>query len=486
MADDAKSIGKSLAEISASLKEGINRSEGNQAAEKEASNEDRRQRVTLFGSLKASMDKMGEGLKSLGTGKISGGIGGLFAGLGGVIMTFISPILNFFGKAGPIAKIALKFVPFGKAIGGIFGPIFNIFGKAGPIAKVATKFLPFLGPAGMIAKLGLKFLGPLILLIDGFIGFFKGWSNSEEGNIGLRIVDGIQGGVAQILSGLTLGFVSFDAINEFIQPFFDYIKDWFTGIFAIWDDESLGFGEKLWLTLKEYFVLWVDGMMLTFTLVKDGIMAAIDGLIYIFSPEALMAAASAIGDAFMAISDWVFGVFEEPITYMSMIMARITNALKVMFYDVIAAINGFTETLPFGMGFSVLGGSEAAKKASQDAVMEGMRDEAAYQSNLSEIRERQAEEARKAAEAQAAREKAYLEKGRLEKERLEKVAKENELKKNQAENDQREAEVRTSVMGGSSSSSVNIVRGGTSVTNVQQPALESRPPPQSAMGLLFG
>ena len=40
MADDAKSIGKSLAEISASLKDGIKSSEGNQASEKEAANED--------------------------------------------------------------------------------------------------------------------------------------------------------------------------------------------------------------------------------------------------------------------------------------------------------------------------------------------------------------------------------------------------------------------------------------------------------------
>ncbi len=484
MADDAKSIGKSLAEISASLKEGINRSEGNQAAEKEASNEDRRQRVTLFGSLKASMDKMGEGLKSLGTGKVAGGIGGLFAGLGGVIMTFISPILNFFGKAGPIAKIALKFVPFGKAISGIFGPIFSIFGKAGPIAKVATKFLPFLGPAGMIAKLGLKFLGPLIMLIDGFIGFFKGWSNSEEGNIGLRIVDGIQGGVAQILSGLTLGFVSFDAINEFIQPFFTYIKDWFTGIFAIWDDSSLGFGEKIWLILKESVQATIDGLIYIFSLVKDGILATVDGLIYIFSPEALMAAGKAVGEAFNSVGEWIFENFKRPITFFAMKIDEIVSIIKEQFFSLAASVINLVPDF-----LKTDGMAEMQEGFSRDAEAESRnraRTKAAYERALEAAEKEEIEEARKAAEAQAAREKAYLEKGRLEKERLEKVAKENELKKNQAENDQREAEVRTSVMGGSSSSSVNIVRGGTSVTNVQQPALESRPPPQSALGLLFG
>ena len=461
MADDPKSIGKSLAEISSLLREGIKDADGNQAAEKEASNEDRRQRSKLFGSLKDSMDNMGEGLKSLGTGKITGGIGGLFAGLGGIVMTFIAPILGFFGKAGPIAKIALKLIPFGKSIGGIFGPIFRIFGKAGPIAKMAAKFLPFLGPAGHIAKLGLKFLGPLILLIDGFIGFFKGWANSEESNIGLKIVDGLQGAFSQILSSLTLGFVSFDVIQEFTQPFFDYIKNWFTGIFAIWDDSSLGFGEKLWLTLKEYFVVWVDSMMLSFTLVKDGILAVIDGLIYAFSPSTLLAAASAIGDAFMAISDWVFSVFEYPITYMSMIMARITNALKVMFYDVVAAINSFTENLPLGLGFSVLGGSEEAKKASSSAAMEGVRDDAAYQSNLNEIQNRKAEDARRA---------------ELEKqERVKKYNDKQELLALQAEQDRKEAGMRAASLEGPTRGPVASVAVQNNNTSVQTSSLRTRP-----------
>jgi hypothetical protein len=347
MADDPKSISKSLAEISALLKDGIKSSEGNQAAEKEASNEDRRQRSKLFSGLKDSMDKMGEGLKSLGTGKVAGGIGGLFAGLGGIVMTFISPILGFFGKAGPIAKIAAKFIPFGKSIGSIFGPIFRIFSKTGPIAKMTAKIIPFLGPTGLIAKLGLKFLGPLILLIDGFIGFFKGWANSEESNIGLKIVDGLQGAFAQILSSLTLGFVSFDVIQEFTQPFFDYIKDWFKGVFAIWDDDSIGFGEKIWLTVKEVFRAFVDYLVFAWDLTVANIKAAWDGLVYALSPEGLMAAGSAIADAFMAVSNWVFGVFEKPITYMSMIMDRVMSSLKVMYFKVVEYVDSWLEYLGF-------------------------------------------------------------------------------------------------------------------------------------------
>jgi hypothetical protein len=378
MADDAKSIGKSLAEISASLKDGIKSSEGNQAAEKEAANEDKRSRNKLFAGLQKSIDTMGAGLKNL-TGGVGRG-GSFFAGL-----------------LGGVFAIAMRFLR----------PVLTFFGKAGPIARMAARFLPFLGPAGHIARLGLKFLGPLVLLIDGIIGFVQGWMESDESNLGLRLVDGLQGAFSNILSKLTFGFVSYDVIQEFTEPFFNYIKDWFISIFAIWDDESLGFGEKIWLSIKKVFEAFVDYLVFTWDLTVAGIKMAWDGLAYALSPEGLMAAGTAIADAFMYVSDWVGSVFEKPITYMAMIMDRITNALKVMFYDVIGAINGFTENLPLGLGFSVLGGSEAAKKASQDAVMEGLRNAAAYQQMFDAMDEKAKEEKRREEERSLQRDKDY-------------------------------------------------------------------------------
>jgi hypothetical protein len=441
MADDPKSIGKSLSEISSLLKDGIKTSEGNQAAEKEASNEDRRQRSKLFGGLRESMQKIGEGFKNM-LKPASGG--GLFAKL--------------LGGLGTIAM-------------GVIGPILGFFGTAGPIAVMAAKILPFLGPAGHIAKLGLKFLGPLILLIEGFIGFFKGWANSEESNIGLRIVDGLQGAFSQILSSLTLGFVSFDVIQEFTQPFFDYIKDWFTGIFAIWDDESLGFGEKLWLTLKEYFRVWMDAMMFQFTLVKDGILATIDGLIYIFSPESLLAAGKAIGDAFNAVGGWIFDNFKRPITFFAMKIDEIVSIIKEQFFNLAASVINlvpdFLKTdgmVEMQEGFSRDAKAEARNRA---------RTKKSYEIALEAARKEEIEEARKAAEEQAARKKKYL-----EKERLKKIARENELQKSQAEQDQKEAEMRTAEFQGLAAPAAPVasVAVQNNNTSVQTAPLRTRPP----------
>lgn len=434
MADDPKSISKSLAEISSLLKDGVKASEGNQAAEKEARNEEKRERTKLFSGLRDSMDKLGSSFKSFVMPSSGGGIlGGLLGGIAALAASSMAPILSFFGSAGPIAKMS-------------------------------AKILPFLGPAGHIAKLGLKFLGPLILLIDGFIGFFKGWANSEESNIALKIIDGLQGAFSQILSSLTLGFVSFDVIQEFTQPFFDYIKNWFTGIFAIWDDESLGFGEKLWMTLKEYFVLWVDGMMLSFTLVKDGIMAAIDGLIYIFSPSTLLAAGQKIGDVFMGISDWIFGAFEKPITYMAMIMDRIVSAIKVMFFKVIGYIDSWASLIP---GFDGIMGEEAAEAAAANAIREGLASEAAYRRRLSQIDEENAAAARQAEFEKQERIKRYNEK--------------QELQRLQAERDRKEVEMRAAGLEGPVRGPVASVAVQNNNTSVQTSPLRTRPPQSGAI-----
>ena len=438
MADDPKSIGKSLAEISSLLKDGVKASEGNQAAEKEARNEEKRERTKLFSGLRDSMDKLGSSFKSFVMPSSGGGIlGGLLGGIAALAASSMAPILSFFGKAGPIAKLVPKIVPF-------------------------------LGPAGIIAKLGLKFLGPLILLIDGFIGFFKGWANSEESNIGLKIVDGLQGAFAQILSSLTLGFVSFDVIQEFTQPFFDYIKNWFTGIFAIWDDESLGFGEKLWMTLKEYFVLWVDGMMFQFTLVKDGILAVIDGLIYAFSPSTLLAAGSAIADAFNAVGGWIFDNFKRPITFFAMKIDEIISIIKEQFFSLAASVINLVpdflkndDMREMQNRFSRAAGNESRDRA---------RTKAAYEMSLEAARKEEIEEARKA---------------ELEKqERIRKYEQKQELLRLQAEQDRKEAELRAAGLEGPTRGPVASVAVQNNNTSVQTAPLRTRPPqPYGAPGI---
>jgi len=434
MADDPKSIGKSLAEISSLLKDGVKASEGNQAAEKEARNEEKRERTKLFGGLKASMEKMGEGLKSL-VKPASGG--GFFAKL--------------LGGLGTIAM-------------GVIGPILGFFGTAGPIAKMAAKILPFLGPAGHIAKLGLKFLGPLILLIDGFIGFFKGWANSEESNIALKIVDGLQGAFSQILSSLTLGFVSFDVIQEFTQPFFDYIKDWVKGVFAIWDDDTIGFGEKIWLTVKEVFRAFVDYLVLSWDLTVAGIKLAWEGLKYALSPEGLMAAGTAIADAFMYVSDWVFGVFEKPITYMAMIMDRIMTSLKVMFFKVIGYIDSLAKYIPF---FDGIMGVEAAEAAAASAIREGLASEAAYRTRLSQIDEENAE--------------AERQEELIRQDRIRRSDEKQELLRLQAERDRKEAEMRAAGLEGPVRGPVASVAVQNNNTSVQTSPLMTRPPQSGAI-----
>ena len=391
-------------EIASILKEGNRNSKSNQGQEKEAAAEETRSRSKLFESLKDSMDKLGKGFTDLvgssgvkksifaplfmlmlpTISKLKNSFGTIklviatitkgfsyvtkmfktFSGKGGIIgkgLTFIGKMLKpIFGKSGIIGGVISKILLKLKPITRMFKPLFSFFGKGGALGKLASKFSFFGMAGGPIAKLGLKFLGPLIMLIDGFVGFFKGWTSSPEGNIGLRIIDGIVGGLAQILSGLTLGFLSFDAITEFIQPVVDYVKDWFTGIFAIWDDESIGFGEKLWLTLKAYFTLLWDALKLQFVLLKDGIFLAIEGLMYLFSPESLMAAGKFVIDTFMGIGKWLYGVFERPISYMSMIMDQVMSAMKMMYYTIMKIIAEKMEGLGMGWMASKLGVGSAA------------------------------------------------------------------------------------------------------------------------------
>lgn len=147
--------------------------------------------------------------------------------------TFIDEVVEGLAKRFP------KITNFMKTIGGFFKRIFGS-GLTKWVAKGIGLFAKLgLRVVGQIAALGGKILGKVIAPIIAIYDFFDGWFNADKitgiAKDSLSIWDKMSAGLASILSGLTLGFVT--AQDWYDVIFGDYgIVDMVKGFFIdIWN-----------------------------------------------------------------------------------------------------------------------------------------------------------------------------------------------------------------------------------------------------------
>jgi len=159
------------------------------------------------------------------------------------IINKFKPVLNvfsgFFSKAGKFATFA----------GSIFGKIGKIFGVLGrflkPVFNVISKISKFFK--------AIPLLGQIITAVEGIIGFFRGFLGSE-GSLMDKLINGIKGFFAQIISGFTFGLLSFEDVMGYIDGFIDGIGSFFTGIIPFFTE-----------TIPNIFTNGVDAIIGFFT-----------------------------------------------------------------------------------------------------------------------------------------------------------------------------------------------------------------------------
>ena len=144
-----------------------------------------------------------------------------------------------------LGSIGLSLPALGLLGGGLAGLGLAITGDLFP------KIKPIVSALKLLAY---SVFGPVVAIVDFAVGFFKGFANSEESNFGAKLVDGLTGGIAQIVDTLTFGLVGFDAIKEFIDPIFQPFKDAFYNISAIINDPNKGIFGKIMGVIGEVFL----------------------------------------------------------------------------------------------------------------------------------------------------------------------------------------------------------------------------------------
>ena len=365
----------------------VQRDEKGRIQKKEQAAEEKKERKRLVDAilgLSVGIDGLkkgaGEGAKkvSKGLGPILGGLlgGGVLAALGG-----------FFGPEGRLPLFAAK-----------------ILSLSDDVLKIVGKITPFLGTGGKIAGIGLKFLGPLMVLIDGITGAIKGFIGSDEGNIGARLMDAVKGGFAQIIQGITFGLISYDTVTEFLDPLFEPIKGFFGNVAAIFSDPELGIFQKLGLIFEEYIFMLKDTVgsiferigtlfSIVFDTIKDNFSVA--GIANLIST-----AAQGISDAFTKIGEFIFEKFKFPITFFAMKIDEIVSIIKEQFFSLAAGVIDLVPDFFKTEGMERMQ-ADFAKQATDEAVnREATR--RAYMDNLAAIQEEEFQE-------QVASQKARLE-----------------------------------------------------------------------------
>lgn len=100
-----------------------------------------------------------------------------------MITKVVQPIKNFFGTEGPVGKF--------------FSKLKSVFG----FAEEGSKVMKLLGSLGKVAGRLFYPLGIFMTVWDTISGAFKGFVD-EEGNLGSKVLAGIEGGISGFLKGL--------------------------------------------------------------------------------------------------------------------------------------------------------------------------------------------------------------------------------------------------------------------------------------------
>ena len=331
MAEDPKSISKALNEMVDLLKQGnsiAKSSEGNALQEQESAKEEKRERGQLLNSISSLTDGFQKSFQSF-VDKIAKPVGGgLFKGIMGLFGGLLAggtmaALLGFFGPAGRLPLFAAKLLSLSSSFMGVIG-----------------KITPFLGPGGRIAKIGLKFLGPLMILIDNIVGAFRGFAESEESNFALRLVDAMKGAFSQMVRGLTFGLISFDTVSAFVDPFFENIKNFFGNVFAIVNDPELSIFQKIGLIFTEYLDYLKESIKIRLQLIVSAFSSLFDVVNEFFTIDNIIAAGEAFFGFFTSVGEWMFENFKRPVTFFAKQIDTLLSFIKEQFYSLVSAVLG--------------------------------------------------------------------------------------------------------------------------------------------------
>ena len=355
----------------------VQRDEKGRIKKKEEATEEKKQRKSLIDAILGLSNGVNALKKGTGEGakKVKMGLGGILGGLlGGGVLAALG---GFFGPEGRLPLFAAK-----------------ILSLSDDVMSIARRIEPFLGPGGKIAKIGLKFLGPLMLLIDGITGAIKGFMDSDEGLLGNRLIDAVKGGFAQIIQGLSFGLLSFDTVTEFLDPLFEPIKNFFGNVGAIFNDPELSLFQKLGLIFEEYLFMMKESLRVQFERIKDLFFIVFDTIKDNFSISGIVnlisTAAQGISDAFTKIGEFIFEKFKLPITYFSMKISEVVSIIKEQFYSLAAGVINLVPSF-----FKTEGMEKMQAEFARDAEAEARNREAtqrAYMANLSAIAEEEFQE----------------------------------------------------------------------------------------------
>ena len=174
----------------------------------------------------------------------TGFLGKFFTGPAGII-TKLKGLKIFGGIVKFFDKIKAPFKA-GGAIGKLFGGA-GIFGKFFGIIKRFSRFLKVI-----------PFVGQIIVLIDGIVGFFKGLFGPEG-----DIFKAIQGAFASIVEGLTFGLISFDDVMAFFGNLQEKLTSFFTSAFLFVDNTIMPFLSNLGESIGNFFTETLPNFFLT-------------------------------------------------------------------------------------------------------------------------------------------------------------------------------------------------------------------------------
>ena len=141
------------------------------------------------------------------------------------IIEKFKPILNifsgFFSKAGKFATFA----------GSVFGRVSSIFST---LSKFLTPVFKVISRVATFFK-AIPLLGQIITAVEGIIGFFRGFLGTE-GSLMDKLIGGIKGFFAQIISGFTFGIVSFEDVMGYIDGFINGITGFFSNVISFFTE----------------------------------------------------------------------------------------------------------------------------------------------------------------------------------------------------------------------------------------------------------
>ena len=363
--------GRDLSNIPRDEKGRIKKTEEAAEAKKE-----RKSLVSAILGLEGSISALKKGTTK-GAKKVKMGLGGILGGLlGGGVLAALG---GFFGPEGRLPLFAAK-----------------ILSLSDRVMEIAKKIEPFLGKGGKIAKIGLKFLGPLMLLIDGITGAIKGFLGSDEGNIGARLMDAVSGGFAQIIQGLTFGLLSYDAVKEFLDPLFEPVKLFFGNIGAIFSDPELSIFQKIGLIFEEYFFMMKESIKAQFERIGALFGIIYDTVVDNFSIEGIgnmiAGAAEGISNAFTSVGEFIYEQFKKPITFFAMKVDQIVSIIKEQFFSLAASVINLVpnflkndKMVDMQEGFAKKAEEEARNRARTTSMYEAELARVAEEDRLAEI-----------------------------------------------------------------------------------------------------